>query len=135
MMTRTVAYYKRKTTRSQDMVAEWLRNHGPRPQIEYYVDVCGGIHVDLAYPDRRLAIEVDGPCHRSWKQREEDEFRDLCLHKAGWEIVRVTNDEIDADLESVGHRVLAALRNRRQFHWERGAHRVPFVAVRDSRYN
>jgi len=72
-MTKTTAYYYwTKTTPSQDKLARWLRENGPCPQIECFVDVCGGIHVDLAYPDQRLAIEVNGPCHKKWKQKEED---------------------------------------------------------------
>jgi very-short-patch-repair endonuclease len=114
LMPKMTAYSdRRKTTPSQISLWRWLRDHGPHPQIEYYVDECG-IHVDLAYPDQRLAIEVDGPCHREWKRKEDDEFRDLSLHKAGWGGVRVTNDEINADLESVGYRILAELRNRKK---------------------
>jgi len=99
------------TTAQQYRLAGWLRGHGYDPEIEYWVERCG-ITVDLAYPELRFAIEVDGGYHTTWKQKEEDGFRDESLRKAGWDFVRVTNDDIDASLSAVGYRVLAKLRKR-----------------------
>jgi very-short-patch-repair endonuclease len=58
-------------------------------------------------------LPVCGGCHKEWKQKEEDGFREESLRSAGWEVVIVWNTEIVADLESVGHRVLAKLLNRK----------------------
>ena len=52
------------------------------------------VHVDLAYPDARLVIEVD---HRSWHSGEQaalDKRRDRLVRIAGFDTVRVTDDDL-----------------------------------------
>ncbi len=44
---------------------------------------------DLLLPDRKIAIEFDGPYHSSPSQRNEDEQKDLHATAVGWEIVRI----------------------------------------------
>src|SRR5689334_21688337 len=101
-MTRTAQQYK---------LARWLRAHGFDPQIECWVGNCG-ITVDLAYPELRLAVEVDGGYHDQWSQKQEDACRDRTLYAVGWECIRVKNEDIDGNLASAGYRILAALRRR-----------------------
>ncbi len=51
--------------------------------------------VDLAYPERRLVIEIDSVLHHSTLvDRRADEVRDRRLHAAGWTVERVTEDEL-----------------------------------------
>jgi hypothetical protein len=51
-------------------VARWLGDHNHEPEVEYPVDRFA-ITVDLACPSLKLAIEVDGGCHTTWKQQDE----------------------------------------------------------------
>jgi hypothetical protein len=51
--------------------------------------------VDLAYPARRLVIEIDSAIHHSAKlDREADGRRDNELVEAGYRVIRITDDQI-----------------------------------------
>ena len=56
--------------------------------------------VDIANPDRRLGVEVDGVNHRARRVRERDKRKDEILAFLGWKIIRMTNDAILSDLEA-----------------------------------
>ena len=50
----------------------------------------------LAYGNIRLVVEVDGPDHcQDPAQRREDQRRDGLLKAAGWQVLRITNADID----------------------------------------
>jgi len=52
--------------------------------------------VDLAYPARRLVIEIDSDVHHSTLvDRRADQVRDRRLQAAGWSVVRVSEHELD----------------------------------------
>ena len=62
----------------------------------------------LAYGDIRLVVEVDGREHQEEPaQREADDRRDGLLKAAGWQVLRITNAEIDKlerqEVNSFGH--------------------------------
>ncbi len=54
----------------------------------------------------RLVVEVDGSVHAG--QAEEDEQRSQRLAEYGYQVLRVSNMEIETDLESVISRILEA---------------------------
>ena len=71
-----------------------LRNHGwPPPALNHeIVDPATGIvyYVDLAYPDRRIAIEYDGSRHVTDPDRvTHDHHKSAVLHAQGWTVLRV----------------------------------------------
>jgi len=47
--------------------------------------------IDIANPELKIAVEVDGPAHE--KMQETDEKKDNFLREIGWKVVRVTNME------------------------------------------
>jgi hypothetical protein len=47
--------------------------------------------LDLADPQRRLAIEIDGHCHDSACRREQDRRKTTFLAANGWCVLRITN--------------------------------------------
>ncbi len=47
---------------------------------------------DLAHPERRIIIEVDGDSHAYTK--EQDARKDSWLQERGWQVVRITNKEV-----------------------------------------
>ena len=49
----------------------------------------------LAYGDIRLVVEADGPDHLEPAQKRADDRRDRLLKAAGWQVLRITNAEID----------------------------------------
>jgi len=50
--------------------------------------------VDLAMPEVKLAIEVDGQTHRSRKWRFLDKRKESILHALGWSVLRFWNEEV-----------------------------------------
>jgi very-short-patch-repair endonuclease len=53
---------------------------------------------------RRLVVEVDGKVHNG--QAEADEQRSRRMADYGYRVLRVSNQEIESDLESVMNRIL-----------------------------
>ena len=49
-------------------------------------------YVDLAYPEMKLAIEVDGQSHLKPLQIIRDRMRDQCLKELGWSVFRVSEE-------------------------------------------
>jgi very-short-patch-repair endonuclease len=70
----------------------------PDPIRQQLIRLLDGsfVHVDLAYPERRLAIEVD---HSHWHAgiaaTARDKARDVQLARVAWETLRFTEDDID----------------------------------------
>ena len=65
-----------------------------RPQV-----TVGPYRVDLAIPDKRVAIELDGhEFHKTQEQRTCDAKRERYLQKQGWQVIRYTGSEIHRDL-------------------------------------
>lgn len=52
-----------------------------------------GLFPDFVLPAERLVIEVDDPSHRTAKKRAADGLRTEKLVKAGWSVVRCSNEE------------------------------------------
>ncbi len=83
----------------------------PAPVRQHWVHVCGyRYRLDLAYPDRRIAIEVDGSQHEDVDVAEDDAVRTERLERSGWLVLRVRSKHLATDLGDVLvrlHRLLA----------------------------
>lgn len=55
----------------------------------------------------KLVIEVDDPSHNTAKRRRSDKERTAKLEKAGWRVVRCTNDEALSDPWGTVDRLMA----------------------------
>lgn len=63
----------------------------PEPERQYWTTVKGRrVRFDLAYPDRPLAIELDGKNHLRPERFQSDHDRDNATELAGWPLVRFT---------------------------------------------
>jgi very-short-patch-repair endonuclease len=91
-------------------MARLLRDAGlPRPTFQYAVPGTR-YRVDFAYPDARLAIEVDGyASHGTRTAFEADRDRQNCLVLAGWMVIRFTWTQVVRQPGSVAAQVRAAL--------------------------
>jgi len=71
-----------------------------------------GRFLDLAVPEVRLDIEVDGDHHRGpdGRHRIEDRWRDLQLRAIGWEVSRFWVYELREDLDGCVERILTRIR-------------------------
>jgi hypothetical protein len=69
----------------------------PPPRQQLPVSVFGRrFRLDLAYPDRMIAIECDGwDVHRTRTAFDADRTRDLLLTRAGWTVLRFTSEMSD----------------------------------------
>ena len=72
----------------------------PRPVLQHRVTVEGRTYfVDLAYPEQRLAIEVDGYAFHSDRTTfDRDRRRQNDLVNAGWIVLRFTSRSTDAEI-------------------------------------
>lgn len=57
--------------------------------------------VDLAIPDRKIVIEIDGESHKTKKWKYLDKRKESVLGMLGWKTLRFWNEEVLKDLESV----------------------------------
>lgn len=63
---------------------------------------------DFILPQQKLVIEVDDPGHSRPARRRADAERTKKLNGAGWQVVRVTNDEALRDPYAAVDRMMAA---------------------------
>ncbi len=75
--------------------------HRQRP-IDRYI-------ADFYCPQARLVIELDGPIHATPDRREYDEIRDQTLSAKGLRVLRLTNAQIESDLEDCLARIEEAI--------------------------
>jgi very-short-patch-repair endonuclease len=57
--------------------------------------------VDFYCPSEQLAIEVDGEIHELPKEKQKDRIRDILLDGNRIQVLRITNEEVSASIESV----------------------------------
>lgn len=68
--------------------------------------VCGkGWIVDFFFPEVRLAIEVDGPYHRTPDQLFRDLDREVEIEKFAVTIIRITNEQVFGDRDKLLNRL------------------------------
>lgn len=76
-------------------------------ETEYHV---GPFLIDVAFPDRRLAVEADGTYwHGNSKQQAKDRQKDGYLSKNGWRILRLPENEINASVSACVDQIAALL--------------------------
>lgn len=65
----------------------------PAPTSQFWVVLRTGkrVRLDLAWPEAKLAVEYDGPEHRTITGQNRDAFRDAALGDLGWDVVHVTS--------------------------------------------
>lgn len=72
----------------------------PEPVRQHRVVVDQRVYVvDLAYPDQKIAIEVDGfDFHRARTEFDRDRTRQNDLVRVGWTVLRFTSTSTDAEI-------------------------------------
>jgi hypothetical protein len=86
----------------------------PRSVGQHKVFVDGaGYRLDRAWPEAKLAVELDGARHHTSPQdRRRDLARDAALAAAGWVVLRFTYADVRRNPAGVRARVLAVYRTR-----------------------
>ena len=90
----------------EEMLYQELIRKGffPIPQLK-----VGKYRIDLAFPNKMIAIECDGKeWHERYEQKEHDNKKDECLKSLGWRVYRITGSDIyeysSSIAEIVGYR-------------------------------
>lgn len=65
--------------------------------------------IDIASKYHMLAIEVDGPSHNSLKVKECDERKTKLLNLKGWKVLRLSNSQIQKELQNCVQMVLSMI--------------------------
>jgi hypothetical protein len=81
------------------------------PQFRVTLLNGNGARLDLAWPHRRLALEFNGPDHRTITGQNRDAFRTGRLDDIGWDILPVTSAMVldPVALDELAARVLRKL--------------------------
>jgi len=99
---------RRDSTESEDNLWQFLRNRNvdrmkfnrQHPIIHFSLDKKYYFFIaDFYCHQEKLVIEVDGRIHES--QREYDEGRNTIMKELGLKILRVTNDQVEKEMEKV----------------------------------
>jgi very-short-patch-repair endonuclease len=68
-----------------------------------------GYIVDFYCPQKRLAIEVDGPCHDTTAQKLRDKAKDHALQSHGIQVMRIPAVQVHLNLAMVVSQIKWAL--------------------------
>lgn len=83
------------------VAAEIRAQHLPQARSQWKVQLCDGrnIRLDFAWPELRVALEVDHPFwHAGAEESHRDRSRDRQLMAMGWSVPRVTNVDVAGGL-------------------------------------
>lgn len=88
-----------------------LRDELDRRGVKFVPDFAlGPYSIDVAFPESRLAVEVDGSYwHGLNKQGPKDRAKDEHIRASNWRIVRLTEPEIRSDVAACVDRIMALL--------------------------
>jgi very-short-patch-repair endonuclease len=83
----------------------------PTPALNAWMPIPGEeMQCDFVWPRERLVVEVDGwETHRTRKAFRGDRRRDRLLRREGWNVVRVTGDDLARDAGAIVDDVRAIL--------------------------
>lgn len=71
----------------------------PVPVAQHWVETASGsFRLDLAYPERRIAVEVDGRQHAEGDAPADDAARTAALERLGWTVIRIRSQFLATDL-------------------------------------
>jgi len=98
--------YRSKT---EYILQEALERLGLKPVHSYKLSK---MVVDFAFPEKKVAIEVDGPYHLYQKQTEKDSGRSKMAESMGWLLVRLTSKEVVENPSLAAQKVKRILETR-----------------------
>ncbi len=101
-------------TRSEFKLLEAVLRLGlPRPRTNQLLILPGATYYpDLFFPDVGLVGEVDGGVHKRPSRQAADRARDEHMRQNGLAVVRVSNDEVEADAEAAARRIAVVYAQR-----------------------
>ncbi len=91
---------RQKATPQEKLLWEKLRNRklGLRFKRQYSI---GGYILDFYCAEKRLIVEIDGKIHKLKENMENDKIRDEYFEKLDYETLRISNEEVDENIDKV----------------------------------
>jgi very-short-patch-repair endonuclease len=91
---------KQFQTDAESLIWEHIRNNllGVKFNRQY---IIGDYIVDFVCLEKKLILEIDGGYHSEYEQIQKDEHRTERLKAMGFNVIRYTNEDLFADIESV----------------------------------
>ena len=71
--------------------------------------IIGDYITDFACLEPKLVIEVDGGYHSEPRQVEDDSIRQDWLEHQGFKVIRLTNEEVECDIDNTINKIKQAL--------------------------
>lgn len=111
-----------KLTLSQKILSKALFSNGIKNIVEWWIPEFRRF-IDIAITENKLAIEVDGASHfnrevsklfggQTLEERQiDDRLKDEQLKSLGWKVIRVTDNEIKANLEDIVEKISNEVNN------------------------
>jgi very-short-patch-repair endonuclease len=66
--------------------------HLPDPILNTRID---REEVDFHWPEHKLAVEIDGPGHKRPRTRKEDALKEAAITRAGYQLLRFTDEDLE----------------------------------------
>jgi very-short-patch-repair endonuclease len=91
----------------ETILLQRLREAGLAEPVRQYR--VGTTFFDLAWPDRKVLVELDGGSHRGKVQQRRDARKQNAAVLEGWAVLRFTWDDVEHELDRVLEEIRAAL--------------------------
>ena len=98
---------RRRQTDAEKLLWECLRRKRLKGLKFRRQHPIGRYIADFYCPEVHLALELDGSIHQVKDQKEYDKIRQEAIEMRGIRVVRVKNEEVEQDIDSVIKRVLS----------------------------
>lgn len=105
-MVEAARQFRKEPTPSEDILWQTLRGKKLAGIKFRRQQPIGLFVVDFYASEYRLVVEVDGPIHES--QQEADLARQQILEELGFQVLRLTANEVEKNLNSALDKILAA---------------------------
>jgi very-short-patch-repair endonuclease len=109
----TAQLLRRKSTKSEDILWQALRNGGLEHKFRRQ-HILGPFVADFYCPALRLVIEIDGTIHETTDQKAYDEFRQRIIEQCEIAFLRVSSRETEKRPAKVIRRIASVVEPRKQ---------------------
>ena len=83
-----------ESTEEKRKIEKALKEKGYLPRTQCFM---GGIYVAIAFPEEKIAIQIDDESNITPQQRMVIKNRDLQLQEKGWKVFRYSNEKVNKD--------------------------------------
>jgi len=101
----------------EETIRKEMQGRGLRLGIDFVVQypLKFSFILDFAFPDFKLAIEVDGVYwHSQKKNRKRDKVKDSILAREGWKVLRIPEQQVMQNPSGCVDYILDELQNMRE---------------------